>query len=795
MTDQFQKLSIAVEQSANSIIITDINGNIEYVNKKFIDISGYSFQEVLGKNPSILKTNYKSKDEYKELWDTILSGKEWNGVFCNRNKKGEIYWESATISPIKNENGDLINFLAIKEDITLTKKLENELIENQKMLSTLMSNLPGMVYRCLNDHDWTMIFVNEGVKQLTAYEADDLLNNKKISFNQIILEEDREQVWENAQIGLKSKANYQLQYRILTADKKIKWVFEQAIGIFKPNGDLEYIEGFITDITERKNAERIQDIIFNISNAALKTQNINQFLKEIQSNLNEIIDTTNFFVGFYNKERESLSLPYMVDDKDRFEEVPLKDTLSAYVINTGQPLFARDKDIEKLEQKGIVKLVGSQSKVWLGVPLKIEEEVFGIIVVQSYTNKNLYTKKDLNLLEFVSGQIASVIARKQYEEQLITAKEKAEESDRLKTVFLSNMSHEVRTPMNAIIGFSNLLKDNTLTEEERNEYIDIISNRTVDLLNIITNIIDISRFETGTVEVYNNEFNIKNLFVDLYEYYQKVKTETNKSQIELTLALSEESNKIITDYSKLKQIINNLLNNAFKFTEKGQISFGYEFDQTKKEILVFIKDSGKGIADDKKRIIFNSFRQANEGNIRVHQGLGLGLSISKKIVELLNGKIWVESTENVGSTFYFTIPLIFAKVEELKQVANNKPLDLTNKKILIAEDIESNYLLLETAIKRTNASIIWAKNGKQAVEIATNQKIDLILMDINMPVMDGATAAKIIKEHNENQIIIAQTAFSDMNEANISKKYNCDEILHKPISLKNLNQLLRNYLQ
>lgn len=795
MIDQLQKLSIAVEQSANSIIITDINGNIEYVNKKFIDISGYSFQEVLGRNPNILKTNYKSKEEYKELWETILSGKEWKGVFCNRNKNGEIYWESATISPIKNENGELINFLAIKEDITLTKKLENELVENQKMLSTLMSNLPGMVYRCLNDHDWTMIFVNEGIKQLTAYEADDLLFNKKISFNQIILEEDREQVWENAQLGLNSKANYQLQYRILTADKKIKWVFEQAIGIYNKNGNLEYIEGFITDITERKNAERIQDIIFNISNAALKTKNINQFLKEIQSNLNEIIDTTNFFVGFYNKERESLSLPFMVDDKDKFEEVPLKDTLSAYVINSGQPLFARDKDIEKLEQKGIVKLVGSQSKVWLGVPLKIDEEVFGIIVVQSYTNKNLYTKKDLNLLEFVSGQIASVIARKQYEEQLITAKEKAEESDRLKTVFLSNMSHEVRTPMNAIIGFSNLLKDNTLTEEERNEYIDIISNRTVDLLNIITNIIDISRFETGTVEVYNNEFNIRDLFVDLHEYYQKVKTETNKSQIELNLALSEESNKIITDYSKLKQIINNLLNNAFKFTEKGQISFGYEFDLIQKEIKVFIKDSGKGIADDKKRIIFNSFRQATEGNIRVHQGLGLGLSISKKIVELLNGKIWVESTENVGSTFYFTIPLIFAKVEEIKQVASNKPLDLTNKKILIAEDIESNYLLLETAIKRTNASIIWAKNGKEAVEIAINQKIDLILMDINMPVMDGATAAKIIKEHNENQIIIAQTAFSDMNEANISKKYNCDEILHKPISLKNLNQLLKTYLQ
>lgn len=795
MEEQLQKLSFAVEQSANSIIITDIKGNIEYVNKKFIDISGYSFQEVLGKNPRLLKTNFKSKEEYKELWDTILSGKEWNGVFCNKNKSGQIYWESATISPIKNEKGDLINFLAIKEDITLTKRLENELIENQKMLSTLMSNLPGMVYRCLNDRNWTMIFVNEGGKQLTGYEIEELMNNEKTSFNDLIIEEDREQVWENAQKGLKTRANYQLQYRILTADKKVKWVFEQAIGIFNTHGELDYIEGFITDITERKTAEKIQEIIFNISKSALKALNINDLLKEIRNCLSEVIDTTNFFVGFYNKDRNTLSLPYMADDKDDFEEVPLQNTLSSYVINSGQSLFAKDKDFEKLEQKGLVKLIGSQSKVWLGVPLKLDDDVFGIIVVQSYTNKNLYTNKDLTLLEFVSDQIASVIHRKQFEEQLILAKEKAEESDRLKTVFLSNMSHEVRTPMNAIIGFSNLLKDNTLTEEERNEYIDIISNRTVDLLNIITNIIDISRFETGTIEVFNNEFKINDLFVDLFEYYQKVKAENNKTQIELVLNQPKEIHKIISDYSKLKQIINNLLNNALKFTEKGQISFGFELDIERNEIVVFVKDTGKGIADDKMKIIFNSFRQATEGNIRVHQGLGLGLSISKKIVELLNGKIWVESIENSGSSFYFIIPLVFAKQEEIKPAIVTSNLDLSGKIILIAEDIESNYLLLETALRRNKATVLWAKNGKQAVEMATTQKFDLILMDINMPVMDGATAARLIKDHNENQIIIAQTAFSDMNEANIAKKYNCDEILHKPISLKNLNNLLKSYLQ
>ena len=162
-------------------------------------------------------------------------------------------------------------------------------------------------------------------------------------------------------------------------------------------------------------------------------------------------------------------------------------------------------------------------------------------------------------MEFVSDQIAIAIAQKQYEEKLINAKEKAEESDRLKTVFLSNMSHEVRTPMNAIIGFSNLLKDNTLTNEERDEYIDIISNRTVDLLNIITNIIDISRFETGTIEVFHNEFSINDLFNDLYDYYNKVKSENNKNNIQLKLINPNEDLKIISDFSKLKQILNNTI--------------------------------------------------------------------------------------------------------------------------------------------------------------------------------------------------------------------------------------------
>lgn len=794
MKKQIQKLSFAVEQSANSVIITDIKGNIEYVNKKFIDISGYTYEEVLGKNPRILKTNFRSKEEYKELWNTILSGKDWKGVFCNRNKNGEIYWESAVISPIKNMKGELINFLAIKEDITLTKKLEAELIQNQKMLSTLMSNLPGMVYRCLNDKDWTMIFVNEGAKELTGYECEDLINNYKIAYNDIILSEDRQQVWDNAQIGLNTKANYQLQYRIITANNKVKWVFEQAIGIFDTNDKLQYIEGFITDITERKNAELIQETLYKISNATLTSQSITQLIQEIQKYLSEIIDTTNFFVGFYNDKNQTLSLPFMADDNDRFNEVPIENTLSGYVIQSKKPLFATEKDIDKLEQKGLIHLIGSPSKIWLGVPLKSNDTVFGIIVVQSYTNKNLYTKKDLHLLEFVSDQIAIAIAQKQYEEKLINAKEKAEESDRLKTVFLSNMSHEVRTPMNAIIGFSNLLKDNTLTNEERDEYIDIISNRTVDLLNIITNIIDISRFETGSIEVFHNEFSINDLFNDLYDYYNKVKSENNKNNIQLKLINPNEDLKIISDFSKLKQILNNLLNNALKFTDEGMIEFGYEVNNN--EIIIFVKDTGIGIPEDKKGIIFNSFRQAHESNIRVHQGLGLGLTISKKIIKILNGEIWFESIENRGSTFYIKFPFKQNNTLSKDEKINYSPLqlDCSDKTILIAEDIESNYLLLEVALKKTKAKILWAKNGKQALDISLMHKVDLILMDINMPLMDGATAAKLIKESNPNLIIIAQTAFSDMDDTIIAKKYNCDEILYKPISLKNLYDLIRKYL-
>jgi CheY-like chemotaxis protein len=224
------------------------------------------------------------------------------------------------------------------------------------------------------------------------------------------------------------------------------------------------------------------------------------------------------------------------------------------------------------------------------------------------------------------------------------------------------------------------------------------------------------------------------------------------------------------------------------------IEFGYEVNNN--EIIIFVKDTGIGIPEDKKGIIFNSFRQAHESNIRVHQGLGLGLTISKKIIKILNGEIWFESIENRGSTFYIKFPFKQNNTLSKDEKFNYSPLqlDCSDKTILIAEDIESNYLLLEVALKKTKAKILWAKNGKQALDISLMHKVDLILMDINMPLMDGSTAAKLIKESNPNLIIIAQTAFSDMDDTIIAKKYNCDEILYKPISLKNLYDLIRKYL-
>lgn len=383
------------------------------------------------------------------------------------------------------------------------------------------------------------------------------------------------------------------------------------------------------------------------------------------------------------------------------------------------------------------------------------------------------------------GTVQDITDRKMIENELREAKTHAEESDRLKSAFLANMSHEIRTPMNGILGFAEILKDDTIPVSERQEYLSIIENSGRHLLNLINDIVDVSKIEAGLMNVVISEESVNELLDKLFLFFNN-KTLKNKN-IEFILTKPENINEIIlkTDKTRFNQIFSNLISNAIKFTNAGSIEFGYQI-LNDNSLLFFVKDSGEGIPIEKQKLIFERFMQAETNGTRASEGTGLGLAISKAFVELLGGKIWVESEEGRGSIFYFSHPYQGKFIEYKQNVAKITDtgfiINLNGKTILVAEDVESNFLLLNVMLKQTECGVLWAKNGEEVVEMVKNiPEIDLVLMDLRMPVMDGYEATRIIKQLRPSLPVIAQTAYSLDSDKNKSFEAGCSEHITKPI--------------
>jgi CheY-like chemotaxis protein/nitrogen-specific signal transduction histidine kinase len=389
------------------------------------------------------------------------------------------------------------------------------------------------------------------------------------------------------------------------------------------------------------------------------------------------------------------------------------------------------------------------------------------------------------------GFVKDITVRKQINEELIQAKEHAEESDKLKTAFLQNMSHEIRTPLNGIIGFSALLGYDDVTKEEIKEYTAIISQSGNRLLEIVNNVLDISKIQTGQVKIEQKHILINDIFLDLNNFFSPIAKIKN---IRLNYHnQGDTSGTVDSDEAKLHQILTNLINNALKFTKSGSIDFGYE---TKDNFIQFyVKDTGIGIPEELFEKVFIRFIQAEQSMTKNYEGAGLGLAISKGLVELLGGKIWVESELGKGTTFYFTLPL--SPLTEMAQTViklSDIQAKLAHKKILIAEDDWISFQYLSKFLGKLDIAIIHAENGEEAVELVKKTPdIDFIMMDIRMPVMNGVEAAKIIKKIRPDLPIIAQTAYAFSEEKNNILSIGFDEYITKPLQFSKLDELLRKY--
>lgn len=438
------------------------------------------------------------------------------------------------------------------------------------------------------------------------------------------------------------------------------------------------------------------------------------------------------------------------------------------ILETGEPMLNR---IIFFEDEGVQGLWMEKNKI----PIRDERGIVTMII---------------GIFKDVSGMM-------KIENELKEARDRAEESDRLKTSFLANMSHEIRTPMNGILGFANLLKDPGLREDKRDLYLKHIEQSSKQLLNIIDDIIDISKIESGQLKISNRPVRINAIMDEVYSsFFHRIRGDApGQKRITFNLEKGEESPgfTLVTDDYRLRQVFNNLIGNAIKFTEDGKITFGYKI-KNNRHIEFFVKDTGPGIPENMLGLIFDRFGQVNQESYSQPSGTGLGLPISKNLVKLMGGEMWVESKVNKGSVFRFTLPLVTElKSDEPRVMLSNKSYKWIGKQILVAEDEMLNWMFIREMLRKTGAKIIRAEDGNEAVKIARKFKPDAILMDIKMPGLNGIEATRKIRTFNKTVPIIAQTAFVMAEEKAESKKVGCNHFVTKPLDRTVIMELIDSY--
>ena len=449
----------------------------------------------------------------------------------------------------------------------------------------------------------------------------------------------------------------------------------------------------------------------------------------------------------------------------------------------------------------IENYVPSESYVDEGVREKMVQEIQSKGYVDKFEARFYNRNRDIVWTSYsarvfpekgwIEGVLEIITERKNIELDLKSALKKATESDRLKTAFLHNMSHEVRTPMNGILGFSQLLKTPGLSSDDQENYIKLIEESSDRLLNTITDLLNISLIESEQVKVSISNTNINELNKELFSFF---KPEVEKNGMKLFLKSTLPTYKAIvkTDGTKLSGILTILIRNAIKFSTKGSIAFGCI--EKNNSLEFYVKDDGIGIPKNRQKAIFERFVQADIEDENVFEGSGLGLSIAKAYVEILGGKIWVESEEGSGTQFFFTIPQIIENKEEIAEEIKTETIIEKEKKrlkVLIVEDDDFSKMHIDIIMKKISSEILHATNGIEAIELCKqNPDIDLILMDIRLPRMNGYEATQEIRKFNKSVFIIAETAYALVGERQKAENAGCDKYISKPIKKENLLSII-----
>jgi two-component system, sensor histidine kinase and response regulator len=877
------------ELANDILIITDTEGIIEYANPYFEKVTGYKKSEVIGKSPSLLKSGYHNVSFYEELWKTIKSGRNWNGILINKKKDGTLYSEEANIFPIKNSKGKILKYAAIKRDISERKKTEEDILKQNRLFNNMLEAFTYPVY-VIDAEKGSIIVSNSAAKAQNIIEGQ---HHDQINYGSKLKISSGSAKDSPMEIVKKTKEPVYMDYSII--DENGNSIFRELYGypIFDTQGNVIQIIEYVMDITDRK---RSQEELIKLSQA-------------VEQSLNIVMITNKDGIIEYVNPKFTEITGY------EFQEV-VGNQASTMGLSTPEE---RKLFWETLESEGEWRGEFHNRK-------KNGEYYWEYASIYAIRNSQ-------DVVTHYIKDAVNISKRKKAEEELKAAKEKAEQASRFKSEFLANMSHEIRTPLNSILGFIELLLTTRLDHQQK-DYFETIKDSSKVLLGIIDDILDFSKIESGRLEIDNIKFYLKHELEPAVDMFVARADEKN---IELLYFIDPSLPEyIFGDPLRIKQVLNNLISNSVKFTpERGKILVEIKLlDMTEKEcrILFSVSDNGIGISKQKQEQIFNAFFQADSSISRKYGGTGLGLTISSHLVGAMGGKLKLESNEGQGSKFYFELIFtdfsgvdifkrdynfnnlrcfLFLKNNDEKTQLNNierylkafnidvetflsideidklnfntkniifldyfsntrtelkkiqeilpeiplilianrldhefiKPMisntikviykpvyaskiigaiieiiyneqqqrqpDVSedkkrkinfNASALVAEDNAVNQKLITLMLKEIGVNSDIAKNGVEVIEKFNNKKYDIILMDINMPIMDGIEATvKIIEIEKlkklEHTPIIALTAKSVMGDREIILESGMDDYLSKPISISKLYGSLSPYLK
>ncbi len=659
----------AVEAAANAIAMTDINGTITGVNSAFTRLTGYTQDEAVGQTPNVLNSGKHPESFFKDMWDTILDGQVWQGEVINKRKDGTLYPEEMTITPVRDDSSEIIRFIAIKQDITARKQAEQELLQAR-------------------------------------------------------------------------------------ADAEVR--AEQLV------------------------------ILNEFSKKMALTLNLNEVLEEAYKTAIQLLPIDSFIISLYDSDSNKLSYPLMIVNGEK--QIPKPDqprTAIDYILKTKEPMLLSDNVHERIVALDLEPTTLDPEKVsksWVGVPMLLGEDVIGTVIALNYSTPGAYQQRQSDILSAIANQSAIAV----YNAQLY---ETAQEATRAKSLFLANMSHEIRTPMNAVLGMAFLAQQTDLSPKQR-EYINSIQTSGQNLLGIINDILDFSKVEAGKLEIEAVPFDLSEVYNHLATL---VHTRIEDKDIEIAYAISPEvPTALIGDSLRLEQVLVNLGSNAIKFTNEGEIVFSVDLleefeDRVRLEFSV--QDTGIGMTPEQVARLFTAFSQADISTTRKYGGTGLGLAISNQLVDMMGGKIWVDSEPGMGSKFTFTA--IFGRSTDFDETP--KPEGLAGTKALVVDDSIMAQQILGTYLETFSVDVDVCASGEDGLakleKDSQEEPYDFMLLDWKMPGLSGIEVAEKIKQHPDSYQeprIIMVTAFGSGEVRTIAKEVGIDGFLDKPISPSSL---------